>query len=190
MDLWADRPALDAFLRSLKSTRQQDVIAALEVFEDEYRPEHVVPGTVVLLNLLPDLPERQGGFFDFGTALVVSRVTLRLVRSLKNHPLIEEAVAQILPELESLSSKLELITDVGYREGAGHKLVSESAAKHYEREWRDEVRAAPVGQLVKEKNLLRVLLVLRRESDADEKPFKVDDSPVLDTRLASQCSWG
>lgn len=175
----ADRDALDGFLRSLETTRRQDVIAALEVFEDEYRPEQVVPTTVALLNLLPDLPERQGGMFDFGTSLVVTRVTLRLLRSLKDPELVEDAVGQILPELGSLSAKLELITDVGYREGAGHKLVSESAAESYERAWRDEVRSASADALVEEKDLLRILLLTKRDADTSERPLEIDDAPAL-----------
>ena len=174
-----DRDALDGFLRSLEATRQQDVIAALEIFEDEYSPEQVVPATVVLLNLLPDLPERQGGMFDFGTSLVVTRVTLRLLRSLKDPGLVEDAVRQILPELRSLTSKLELITVVGYREGAGHKLVSESAARSYERAWRDEVHSASTDELVNEKYLLRILLATKREGDLSEGALVVEDSPAL-----------
>jgi len=179
----SDRDALDDLLRSLEATRQQDVIAALEVFEDEYRPEQVVPATVVLLNLLPDLPERRGGMFEFGTSLVVSRVTLRLLRSLKEPGLVEDAVGQILPELRSLSSKLELITDVGYREGAGHKLASESAARRYERAWRDEVRGASSDDLVKEKDLIRILLLAKRDADALEGPLEIEDSPALTLAL-------
>jgi hypothetical protein len=41
--LMADRGALDGYLRSLDAERQQDVIASLEVYEDQFRAEHVVP---------------------------------------------------------------------------------------------------------------------------------------------------
>lgn len=178
-----DRDSLDCFLRSLDPTRQQDVIAALEVFEDEFSPAQVVPTTIVLLNLLPDLPERQGGMFDFGTSIVVTRVTLRLLRSMKEPDLVESAVEQILPELTSLSSRHELITTVGYREGAGHKLVSESAASEYERAWRKEVRLAAVDDLEKEKDLVRILLLTKREADPSEDVLVVEDSPALTLAL-------
>ena len=59
-----DRDAFDKYLRSLDPVAKlQDVIANLGVFEEQFTPEHVVPGTIVLLNLLP-LPERQKGMFD------------------------------------------------------------------------------------------------------------------------------
>jgi len=180
------REALDRFLRSLELSRQQDVVAALEVFEDEFQPEQVVPATIVLLNLLPDLPEREGGMFDFGTSLVVTRVTLRLLRSLKDPVLVEHAVEEILPELVSLSSKHELITTVGYRDGAGHKLVSEPAAHQYERAWREEVRAASVDDLINESDLLRILLLTKKEADSTEDALVVSDAPALTLALLAK----
>ena len=113
----ADRSALDSYLRSLDVERLQDVISSLEVYENEFAPEHVVPGTIVLLNLLPELPERQRGMFELDPRMVVRRVVYRLLRSLKAPDAIEAAVREILPELTTLSAKLELITLVGYREG-------------------------------------------------------------------------
>lgn len=68
----ADRDTFDNYLRSLDPAKLQDVIASLEVFEKQFTPEHVVPGTTVLLNLLP-LPERQRGMFDLLPNLTVTR---------------------------------------------------------------------------------------------------------------------
>jgi hypothetical protein len=176
---WAcmdDRDALDRFLRSLDASRLQDVIAQLEVFEDQFAPKHIVPATTVLLNVLPDLPERQRSMFDPDTHLVVIRVVYRLVRSLKDPAMVETAVREVLPQVKSLSSKMELINTVGYREGVGHKLVSEAAAAALERAWRDEVRSATVDNLAEEQNLLRVLLVVKREADPSEG-LSIDGSP-------------
>lgn len=175
----ADRDALEEYLRSLDAGRLQDVIASLEAYEDQFAPEHVVPGTIVLLNLLPDLPERQRGMFDLDTRLVVGRVTYRLLRSLGNPAAVEAAVRHILPELKSLSARLELITDVGYREGAGHKLVSETAAAEFEKALRDEVRARPAEDLTKERDLVRLFLVAKREAHPSEAPLTIDDAPNL-----------
>jgi hypothetical protein len=175
----ADRDALEKYLRSLDAGRLQDVIASLEVYEDQFAPEHVVPGTIVLLNLLPDLPERQQGMFDLDTQIIVTRVTYRLLRSLDNPAAVEVAVRQILPELKSLSASLELISDIGYREGRGHKLVSEKAAAELEKAWRNEVRARQVDDLVKETDLVRVFLAAKREADPSEAALNIDDAPRL-----------
>jgi predicted KAP-like P-loop ATPase len=179
---WArmtNREALDSYLRSLPIERVQDVISSLEAYEDQFGPEHVVPATMVLLNLLPDLPERQLGMLDFGKELVVGRVIYRLVRAPENPQIVEAAVREILPQVRSLSSKLELITDVGYREGAGHKLVSEEAAKAFEKGWRESVRAASPETLGKETNLLRTALLTKKDAGVDEPAFVIPDSPAV-----------
>ena len=54
---------------------------------------------------------------------------------------LEEKVKAILPGLKTLTAKYELITDVGYRQGAGHKLVTEDAAKDLEIELRNQINA-------------------------------------------------
>lgn len=183
--LMSDRDAFDGYLRSLDSDRLESVIAALENYETEFQPEQVVPGSVVLLNLLPELPDRPIGMFSFGPRLVVGRVTYRLLRSLESPELISEAVREMLPQIAMLSSKLEVITDVGYRDGAGHKLVSEELATELERAWRDEVRLAAVEELVNDPDLLKVMLVAKRGVMEGEQPFEIADSPELTLAILS-----
>jgi len=183
---WAcfnDRTALDGYLRSLGKDRLRNVIASLETYEQQFAPEHVVSGTIILFHLLPDLPEKRRGMLELDDRFVVGRVTYRLLRSLRDPSAVEGAVRQILPELTSLSSKLELITQVGYREGAGHKLVSERAAGEFERLWRGEVRASPVECLVKEWDLARVLILTKREADTSEDSLNIDSSSELTLAL-------
>jgi predicted KAP-like P-loop ATPase len=179
-----DGPALDSYLRSLDAERLQDVIASLEAYEDQFASEHVVPAIVVLLNLLPELPERQLGMFDFAdNRTVVGRVVYRLVRALKDPDAVEKAVREILPQIATLSSKLELITDIGFREGAGHKLVSEAAAAMFEKAWRAEVQSADADTLAEEKELLRTLILAKREADPAEPPIEIDASPRVTLAL-------
>jgi hypothetical protein len=177
--LMVDRQKFEAYMRELEPERLEDVIAALEAYEDEYRPEHVVPGAVVLLNLLPDIPERPRGMLDYDARLVVGRVVYRLIRSLKEPDAVEKAVREVLPEVTSLSSKFELVTDIGYREGAGHKLVTESAAKELEAQWRAEVRAASADDLARESDLLRVLLFAQSDLPEDEPRLEVPADPKV-----------
>jgi len=174
---------LDRYLRSLEPTRQQDVIASLENFEDQFTPEHVVSGITVLLNLLPDLPKREREFFGFDTSMVVSRVTFRLLRSLNDPNAVETSVDLILPELSTLSSKLSLIHQVGYREGAGHKLVSELAATRFEKTWRNEVVTADVETLIKEPELLWVIIFAKQFTEPSDPPLSIDSSPELTLAL-------
>jgi len=176
---FSDRIALDGYLRSLDKNRLQDVIASLETYEDQFRPEHVVPATIVLLNLMCDIPERQRNMFELAPRFTVARVTFRLVRSLKQPTEVESAVREILPEVNSFASKLELITQIGYRENAGHKLVSPEAAAELEKAWRDEVRASSNDRLLKESDIGSILLLAKKDAGPTEETMTIDPSPEL-----------
>lgn len=153
-----DQVALDALLRSFDVSRLQDIIASLEAFETEYPAAAVVPASRVLLNLLTELPDRPGGMFDLVNArLVVARVVLRLLRRIESPEKVMDATEQVLAEVSSLTSRFELITLVGHREGAGHKLVSESDAKSLENTLRLQIETATPEQLAREKDVLRLL---------------------------------
>lgn len=175
--LMADRGALEAYLRSLDSKRLQDVIAHFEVFENQFESRHVVPGTIVLLNMLVDIPERPLGMFEFDSQIVISRVVFRLLKSLRDPEAVEAAARVILRELNSLSARLQLIGQIGHREDRGHKLVPETVALELEAAWRAEVRASSMDSLAEERNLLAVLLVAKREADSSEPELAMPDAP-------------
>jgi hypothetical protein len=175
----AKRDLLDQYLRSLPPQQREDVISSLETFEEEFRPEHVIPGCVVLLNLLPELPDRPRGMFEIDKGVVVRRVVLRLLRCLKDVQAVAAAVRDILPELTTLFSKHQLITIVGHRENAGHKLVSEQTSAELEKNWRAEVRAASADALAREEGLLWTLLLVQKECDPDEPPLLVPETPEV-----------
>ena len=146
----ADQKALDTYLRSLDPKRLHAVIHSLETYEGQFAREHVVPGSVVLLNLMPDLPEGPKGMFELDSSVYVTRVVYRLLRSIRDGEQIAQIAQSILRELRTLSAKLELIDIVGHRENVGHKLVSESAARELERAWRDEVRSTSADAMQRE----------------------------------------
>jgi hypothetical protein len=181
--LIGDRAAFEGYLRGLDIDRLQDVIASLEAFEDQFARDHVVAGITTLLNLLPELPTRQRGMFELDTRMVVGRVVYRLLRTVGDPNALEADVVEILPELTTLSAKWELISDVGYREGAGHKLISETSANALEAAWRSEVRSAPVEVLIREPELLRILFVAHTESDPTEPTIEIADQPEMTLAL-------
>lgn len=128
-----DEDVLSTLLRSISLEELQDVISALETFETEFSTDAAVPASRVLLNLLPDLPQRPSGMMSLvDERLVVTRVILRLLRRLDSPAQVMEAAGRILVAVRSLSSRFELVTIVGHRENAGHKLVSEEDAKTLE----------------------------------------------------------
>ena len=174
----AERETFDKHLRSLLPEQRQNVIASLELYEKQFLPEFVVPGTIVLLNLLP-LPAPNHGLIEHSPTITIARVVLRLLKCLDDSTSIENAVRKVLPELASLSSKLELVSIVGYQEGVGHKLATEQTASEFEKAWREEVRSTSVSDLANEHNLLGVLLRTKRAATPTECPLKIDDSPDM-----------
>ncbi len=179
----ADGEAFDNFLRTLPAERRQDVIGCLGVYENQFAPKHVVPGSVVLLNLLPELPDLRQGFFDLEPRHAVRSVVLRLLQKLENPDRIEDVVRRILPQIEQLSAKWELIMLVGHQNGTGHELVLKHAAQELERTWREKVRSAPVESLAKEKCLLQTFVFVKQDSDPDEPPLEVPDSSCVTRAL-------
>jgi predicted KAP-like P-loop ATPase len=120
--LLTDESRLDEFLRSIDLARLEDVIAALENYEDEFPIESVVPATVVLLNLLPELPERPRGMMTLDTRIVVGRVLLRLLRRLPGQAEVEAAVREILPSTPTVDRDLAAQgTGRGADEGGRHR---------------------------------------------------------------------
>ncbi|PWT76538.1 MAG: NTPase KAP [Bacteroidetes bacterium] len=181
--LMHDKKAFDSFLRSLDSDRLETVISSLEIFEDKIPPEKVVPGVTVLLNLMSDVPSTTQSLWIPRPGFIVGRVAYRLLRTLNAADAIESATREILPEVRTLSSKLALITFVGYRENAGHKLISEISASQFEKNWRAEVRAASAEELAKEIDLLQVLGVAKREASSEESTLEIPDVPELTLAL-------
>src|SRR5206468_2887494 len=123
------------------------------------------------------IPRRRRGMFGIDTALVVTRVTYRLLKTFKDPSFTEAAVRGILPDVDSLSSQLELINQVGHQEGVGHGLITEQAAKELERAWRDRVRQASAAILAGERNLFRVLLYTKKNAEASEQALRVPEEP-------------
>jgi hypothetical protein len=165
------------YLASLNTDRLRSVIASLEFFEGDFEANQVAPGAVVLLNLLPRMPVQPRGVFELDDTTVVTRVVYRLVRSLKTEASIQAALPDMLSQVNTLSSKLTLITIVGHRENAGHKLVTDEFAKQLEKQWRAEVRAGGFDRLVTERDLIRILLCVNRDADASEPRLDIPDSP-------------
>ena len=96
---------------------------------------------------------------------------------------------RILPEVTSLSSKVELVLLVGHRENSGHNLTSETTAYKFENMLRHEIRATPADRLAEERDPLRVLVFAKHYGWRTEEPFEIDDSPKLTFALLRSTRW-
>lgn len=181
--LMREPDTLAGFLTGLSSNRIHDVIASLENLESQFTEDDVVGGVTALLNISPHLPAVERGMLGLGSRMVVGRVTYRLLRKVEDHQTLEGMVAEIIPRLLSLSAEFELITTVGYREGAGHKLISEARATELEKAWRDRVRSASEHELAGEDELLRLYIFEKQGRGADEVEMPVPQTTELTAAL-------
>jgi hypothetical protein len=173
-----DQRQLEDYFRGIESERLEKVIAALEVYEGELPTEGIVPLSIVLLNVMPFIPDRPRGMLDFKEPrIVVARVVLRALRQLPSPEAVQAAVNDVLPELTHLSAQAELVRLVGHQEGAGHRLVSEEVAKAYEDALARRVEEAPAMELAAEGDLLRLLLAAERTTGR---------SPLLPERVTPE----
>jgi hypothetical protein len=157
-ELLEDGTAFRALMDELPPGNREDVIRGLENFEGDFPTTGIVPGITGLLNVLPSIPDRPRGMFTIDKRMTVGRIVYRMLRQLENdQAAVELAVDQILPSLDILSSKLELLLTVGHLEGAGHKFISEQKADQLQQELAAEIAAASPEQLAREENLLRLL---------------------------------
>lgn len=155
----------------------EDIIASLEVYEDDFPPEAAVPASVVLLNLAPRLPERQRGMFDLGDSqLVVARVVLRLLRRLPSKEEVREAVVQILAQLTSLSARLTVVRLVTPSES--EPLVHEADGIALRTELVQAIRATPASELAQERDLLKLLLAPRHLAVGDTIKVSPEDQSL------------
>ena len=168
----------DRQMRAVPLHLSHDVIESFTLFENQFMPEHVVPGSTVLLNLLP-LPGPNQDILIFSPESSVTRVVYRLLKCLESPEAIDKAVREILSGLNTLSSKLALLELVGHREDVGQQMVTELVASILEETWRNRVRSASVEELTNEYNLLGILLRTKRGANEAEPPLNIDKSPQI-----------
>ena len=176
-DRMADRGDLHEFMRSLTRRRRSEVILHLEGFKNRFREEHVVPGSIVLLNLLPDMLENPVSTYD--SQVIVKRIIAQLFQVLNNAAAAKAAVRRILPEVAMLFPKVVFVFEIGYSDKFGIHLVSKTAAIEFESELLDRIRDTSIDDLTKESNLELVLYFANTVVGSSEDPFDSKKSAQL-----------
>jgi len=185
-----DKEGLERFFRSIDPARWEGIIQYLEIYQDEYPVESVVPASIVLLNLLPEIPDRPRSLLDFRDKHVtVRRVVLRLLRRLSDGEATEDAVKKILPEVSTLSERIKLLQLVGHEKDVGHGLVRPEVSQALEADLRDQIRQASPEKLAAESHLLWLLSWVRKTSTAAEPALIIPlEAPLACTLLRSALS--
>lgn len=171
--------ALKEYLTGLNPEDLESVIEGLTSYEAKFTTDMIVPASITLLNLINAIPEKkQRGFFDIGRREVtVRRVILQLLRHVEDEAEREALVSQVLGGIETYSSQLDLIHSVGYREGVGHKLVSEEFAMQIQAEFVARLQSTPPSEPSREWDAWRIYDAVQTETG--KVPLKPSDDPVL-----------
>lgn len=178
-ELLRDGAKLKEYLTGLNPEDLETVIEGLTSYEAKFTTDMVVPASTTLLNLIDAIPEKKKrGFFDIGRRdITVGRVILRLLRRVEDEAEREALVSQILDGIETYSSQLDFIHSMGYREGAGLKLVSEAFATQIQAEFVARLQGTPPSEPSREWDAWRIYDTVQTETG--EVPLKPSDDPVL-----------
>lgn len=185
-DAFAHPAELALRLNALSSEQLVQALGRVEIYEDEFPTDDVAGALAVLMNQLSRLPTTYAPFGDLAPPLHLTRVVLRLLRRVPEESQCATAVEQALANVVSLIARTELVELVGFREGAGHKLVTEATAAAMEQRVAQEIVALSSEDLAREAGLARLLSwLVAAQGDAGRERLRtlLDYQPILEGLL-------
>jgi KAP-like P-loop domain-containing protein len=167
-----NRERLSGLLASVDDALLEDLLGRLEDYEGEFDPAAAEVATEVLLNQLTRLREGRSGMMDVGAEIALSRVVLRVLRRVEDEEERLAIIRRVLPRLEQLSAREELVDVVGHRENVGHRLIPEAAGDELYDELYQQVVDAEPAALANERQLLS-LFYRATEGETDGRRARV-----------------
>jgi len=155
-----DDVALAHAFNAIVDDELEDVISDLGRFAGEYSKAGLINVIVEILGAMTRLPRHddRSVFMPEARYNVTYTINKILEQYQRNGGAVEAAVDSIIPRLQSLSAKLELMLLVGHVPDAGRRLVSSSYAQQLQQQYEQDAAAMPIEQLVHEDKPLRVLI--------------------------------
>lgn len=172
-----NRIEFDRFLRSLDHARWHKIFRDLQERADSFRPPHVIPGIIVLLNLWSDMSAISAFLFSDEAMERIKEIIDRLLSVLENTSDTEDAIDHIWPEVKSLSSKWVLFRSVNTGE-----IVSKETKQKIKSDFLCEIREAlsiSPQELVKEVALFPILYLATDNIDPWRETLTIADLPEL-----------
>lgn len=155
-----DSVALAQEFNAVADDELEDVISDLGRFAGEYSEAGIINVVVAILGAMTRLPwhDDRSALMPKARFNVIYTIDKIMEQYQSNDGNVEAAVEAIVPQLQSLSARLELILLVGHVPDAGHRLVSLSYAQQLQKQYEQDVAAMPIEHLVREDNPLRILI--------------------------------
>lgn len=142
-------------LSNIELNSLENVVRNLMEYESDFTEECALNAIPVLYHYLPLVPHKKRGMFDFGPDVVWSRLTYRLLQNIPKEN-IYNIILKFLNNCD-LFAQLEIVGIIGYREGRGHRLVSESEAQEFENILVDNINNSQLQTLIETYKLTYVL---------------------------------
>jgi hypothetical protein len=130
VDAFGNVDALRAAFGRLPDDRLENALDRLVNPAEVAAPNAVAASVRILLELFPRLRTDTGSplHLDFDAKFAIIRPVLKMLRRLPSEA-IEDLTTQLVVETPTLFGAFQLVTLVGHRENAGHRLVSEEHAQ-------------------------------------------------------------
>ena len=157
-DLFFKMPFQDRFAQALSNielTSLENVIKNLIDYKSDFKEGYALNTIPVLYKYLPLVTYKNRDVFDIEPDLVWSRLTYNLLQSIPKEN-IYNIILQLLNDCD-LFAQLEIVRIIGYIEGRGHRLVSESEAKQFENILVKHIKDSELQTLLETYNLMHVL---------------------------------
>ncbi len=182
-----DQQALSDFMRSQDPAAWPKAILSLwGMFHRDFAIEHAESGLVVFWNLLPDMPRADSMFAD--EPLTVTRtISESLLLPLVGTDDLVDLLKNILRELQSLSSKVALVTQIKSLEITNATFLSDADKRILEEWTNNEILSANADQLAEERHPAQILMFSSKHANPSSTPLMIHDSPKLTFALLWDC---
>ena len=178
LSLMADGSALGTFMSGLAPNRQVTVVRDLCRLHGSFEPQHVEPGVVTLLNLLPTMPhDPEDGL---SARRCVRLATYNLLTALGGRGEAASAAKAILPQIETLGSKALLVKLLAHP-AQGDDLVTEEVGREFLALLAADIREAFDDDAINDSRNYAELLVLAADAG---NPIILPDTSEVTFRIA------
>ena len=151
---------LDEALSALRPEQLEHAISRLDDYDGKFSREAIESSIPVFLARYGELSDEAPGMTLRSPRLRMSGLVYRMVKSIEDESRRRDLVHAVLPRIDTLSARLELVRIVGHDENAGHKLVTLEDAETFEHEVLAQIFEADTVSLRNEpeiKNLARFI---------------------------------
>lgn len=181
LGLMTDRDELDRFIRTLEKSRWHSVLRNLITLSGQLNSDHAWPGIVTFLNLWPDMPEEPAGSgTSTYTRITIRQLTKLLLETLEPGSGVEMMVRRILPEINSPSSRLLLITLTPENTGdPAATFFPDKVNQEMKEEFLEQINSKSPEEIAEWHDLYPVLEFAKNHSNVLNQSFEIPDSPKL-----------